>query len=153
MPFENLREFISAIEKRGELLRVTEKVSPILEITEWADRTVKKKGPALFFENIEGSNIPVAINLFGTLDRTSLGLGVKDLNEIGNEIEALLQAQERQIEKAQSDIAVLRAELGFLTRPERLEPLARQYLGMQPATAAQIVRIEELPTLVRKASP
>ncbi len=90
MPFENLREFISAIEKRGELLRVAEKVSPILEITEWADRTVKKKGPALFFENVEGSNIPVAINLFGTLDRTSLGLGVKDLNEIGNEIEALL---------------------------------------------------------------
>ena len=71
----------------------------------------------------------------------------------GRRIEALLQAQERQIEKAQSDIAVLRAELGFLTRPERLEPLARQYLGMQPATAAQIVRIEELPTLVRKASP
>ena len=41
MPFDNLREFITAVEARGELLHVKEKVSPILEITEWADRTVK----------------------------------------------------------------------------------------------------------------
>src|SRR4051812_35850754 len=90
MPFDNLREFLAAIESRGQLLRVKEKVSPILEITEWADRTVKKKGPALLFENVNGSSMPVAINFFGTMERTALGLGVKDLNEIGNEIEKLL---------------------------------------------------------------
>jgi len=90
MPFENLRDYLNAIESRGELRRIKEKVSPILEITEWADRTVKAKGPALLFENVEGSSIPVAINLFGTIGRTSLGLGVKDLNDIGNEIQALL---------------------------------------------------------------
>ena len=90
MPFENLRDFIGAIETRGELARIKEKVSPILEISEWADRIVKKKGPALLFENVEGSSFPVAINLFGTLERTALGLGVDDLNKIGQEIHELL---------------------------------------------------------------
>ena len=42
MAFDTLRDFIGAIEKRGELLRVKEKVSPILEITEWTDQTVKR---------------------------------------------------------------------------------------------------------------
>ncbi len=90
MPFENLRDFLKAVESRGELLRVPEKVSPILEITEWADRAVKSKGPALLFENVEGSSMPVATNLFGTLGRTALGLGVDDLNKIGQEIHELL---------------------------------------------------------------
>jgi cell division protein FtsL len=65
-------------------------------------------------------------------------------------LEAKLQAQERQIEKAESDIAVLRAELGFLTRPERLDPLARQLLGLQPASSDQIMTSDELP---RRAAP
>ena len=90
MAFDNLREHISAVEARGELFRVKEKVSPILEITEWADRAVKKKGPALFFENVEGSSMPVVTNLFGTLERTALALGVKDLDAIGREIRELL---------------------------------------------------------------
>lgn len=90
MPFDNLREFIRAIEARGELVRIKEKVSPILEITEWADRVVKKKGPALLFENVEGSSMPVAVNLFGTLERTAFALDVKDLDEIGREIDGLL---------------------------------------------------------------
>ena len=90
MAFDNLRDFISAIEARGELYRVKEKVSPILEITEWADRTVKKRGPALFFESVDGSTMPVVTNLFGTLERTALALGVTDLDAIGREIRALL---------------------------------------------------------------
>ena len=42
MPFNNLRDFLGALEKRGELMRIKEKVSPILEITEWADRAVDR---------------------------------------------------------------------------------------------------------------
>ena len=80
MGFDNLRDFLRAIEARGQLLRVKEKVSPILEITEWADRTVKQQGPALLFENVDGSAMPVAINLFGTRERTALALGVSDVN-------------------------------------------------------------------------
>ena len=60
-------------------------------------------------------------------------------------IESQLQAQQHQIEKAESDIAVLRAEMGFLSRPERLEPLARKHLGLQPAAGHQIIGIDELP--------
>src|SRR5476649_1174824 len=90
MAFDNLREFIAAIEARGELFRVKEKVSPILEITEWADRAVKKRGPALLFENVEGSTMPVVTNLFGTLERTALALGVTELDAIGREIRELL---------------------------------------------------------------
>ena len=71
--------------------------------------------------------------------------GVTWIKHDGRRLEAKLQAQQRQIEKAESDIAVLRAELGFLTRPERLDPLARRLLGLQPSTSAQIVGVDELP--------
>lgn len=90
MPFENLREFITAVAERGELLRVAAPVSPELEITAWADRAVKRGGPALFFENAVGSSFPVVINLFGTENRTALALGVEDIREIEAEIENLL---------------------------------------------------------------
>ena len=90
MPIENLRDFLRAIEARGQLLRVKEQVSPLLEITEWADRTVKRHGPALLFENVAGSAMPVAINLFGTPERMALALGVTDLNELAREVEQLL---------------------------------------------------------------
>ena len=65
-------------------------------------------------------------------------------------IEAKLQAQRAQIEKAESDIAVLKAELGFLTRPERLEPLARKHLGLAPAAGHQIIDIDALPRRPRE---
>jgi 4-hydroxy-3-polyprenylbenzoate decarboxylase len=91
MPFENLRDFLNAVEARGQLVRVKEQVSPILEITAWADMAVKRGGPALLFENVAGSAMPVAINLFGTAERTALALGVTDLNELARAIEELLQ--------------------------------------------------------------
>ena len=65
--------------------------------------------------------------------------GVTWIKHDTRRLEAKLQAQERQIEKAESDIAVLRAELGFLTRPERLDPLARKLLGLQPRQQRQII--------------
>lgn len=93
MAFRNLREFIAALEERNELVRIQEKVSPILEITEWADRVVKRPGrdgPALLFENVEDSNMSVGINFFGTMERTAFALGVRDFDEIAEEIEGLL---------------------------------------------------------------
>ncbi len=56
-------------------------------------------------------------------------------------IEARVKAREREIEKAVSDIAVLKAERAHLARPERIEPLARAY-GLMPPSAQQIVRTE-----------
>ncbi len=86
----NLREFIDLLEARGELKRVRVEVSPRLEITEITNRVVKAGGPALFFEKVSGSDLPVAINLFGTRERMSLALGVKSLGEIGQRLEELL---------------------------------------------------------------
>ncbi|MCM8794646.1 MAG: menaquinone biosynthesis decarboxylase [Candidatus Omnitrophica bacterium] len=91
MAFKNLQEFIAELERRGELKRVAVPVDPSLEITEIADRMIKKEGPALLFEKVNGSPIPLAINLFGTKRRMELALGVRDLDEIPARIEKLME--------------------------------------------------------------
>ena len=82
MPYEDLREFIRALEKAGELKRISIEVSPILEISEIADRVSKSGGPALLFENVKGSKLPVLINAFGSPRRMELALGIQSLDEI-----------------------------------------------------------------------
>ena len=93
MAYADLREFISRLEREHELVRVRRRVSTELEITEIADRTVKSGGPALLFENVEGSDVPVLINQYGSLRRMSMALGVERLDDIGAEIESLLPTQ------------------------------------------------------------
>ncbi|MBW3672166.1 MAG: UbiD family decarboxylase, partial [Acidobacteria bacterium] len=78
MAYKDLRDFLKRLEKEDELVRIRERVSPDLEITEITDRVSKKVGPALFFENVEGSDIPVAINLLGSERRMKLALGIED---------------------------------------------------------------------------
>ncbi len=92
MPYDDLREFLDALSKRGVLKRVKTEVSPCLEIAEIQDRLVRTGGPAVIFENVKGYDIPVVGNLFGTRERAALGLGVEtdELHEIGKFI-ALLQ--------------------------------------------------------------
>jgi 4-hydroxy-3-polyprenylbenzoate decarboxylase len=88
--FRNLRAYLEALEKRGELRRVKVPVSSELEITEIADRMVKSGGPALLFERVVGRDFPVAIGLFGTRARTAFALGVEDLDELAQKVERLL---------------------------------------------------------------
>ncbi|WKS96790.1 4-hydroxy-3-polyprenylbenzoate decarboxylase [Gallibacterium anatis] len=86
MKYKNLREFIALLEQQGELKRITVEVDPYLEMTEIADRTLRKGGPALLFENAKGFDIPVLCNLFGTPKRVALGMGqeyVSALREVG----------------------------------------------------------------------
>ncbi len=86
MKYRDLREFISLLEARGELKRVRTAVSPRLEMTEICDRTLRRGGPALLFENPSGYNVPVLANLFGTPHRVALGMGeesVEALAEVG----------------------------------------------------------------------
>ena len=90
MSFKDLREFISFLEEKGELRRVKTPVSRDLEITELADRTVKAGGPALFFENVDGYDMPVVINLYGSLQRTAWALGVEDLDELTARVRKVL---------------------------------------------------------------
>ena len=80
MAFKDLREFINLLEKKGELIRVTAEVDPVLEITEVADRTLRSNGPALLFENPKGHSIPLLANLFGNTKRIALAMGQEDIS-------------------------------------------------------------------------
>jgi len=86
MKYRDLRDFISQLEKLGELKYVSRPVSPNLEMTEICDRVLRTHGPAVLFKNPEGYNIPVLANLFGTPHRVALGMGeqnVTALREVG----------------------------------------------------------------------
>jgi 4-hydroxy-3-polyprenylbenzoate decarboxylase len=97
MALDNLRAFIGAIDAAGDLRRVSRAVSTRLEITEIADRVMKSPGggPALLFEHpaTDGgrpSDIPVAVNLFGSSSRMATALGVERLDEVGERISEML---------------------------------------------------------------
>ncbi|MGA9405994.1 MAG: UbiD family decarboxylase [Bacteroidota bacterium] len=75
MRFIALREFVSYLEKNGELHRVSFEVDPILEITEIATRALREKKPALLFEKVKGAKYPLAINTLASERRIELGLG------------------------------------------------------------------------------
>ncbi len=86
MKYRDLRDFLQQLEADGELKRIGASVSPRLEMTEICDRTLKRGGPALLFENPAGFDIPVLGNLFGTPRRVALGMGqdsVEALREVG----------------------------------------------------------------------
>jgi 4-hydroxy-3-polyprenylbenzoate decarboxylase len=91
--YNSLRDFLSRIEREGELIRIKEKVSPNLEITEITDRICKSKdgGKAILFENIDNSNTPVFINAFGSKKRMAMALGVNDTEEIARDIQELIE--------------------------------------------------------------
>src|SRR5262245_22215323 len=90
--YSDLDEFLADLGKRRLLTRVAEPVSPNLEIAAVTDRACKMSGggPALLFERPTGFDIPVAINIFGSMERMCLALGVKSLDDIGKEIEELM---------------------------------------------------------------
>src|SRR3989454_167203 len=97
MALDNLRAFIDAIERAGELRQVARPVSVDKEITEIADRCMKSPGggPALLFRQPTlrsggPSRYPVAVNLFGSARRMALALGVECLDEIGERIASLV---------------------------------------------------------------
>ena len=90
--YRNLGEFIARLEDEGELIRIKERVSPVLEITEFADRFSKSPngGKALLFEDVEGSAFPVLINAFGSMKRISLALG-SDPDSLASRLEDILE--------------------------------------------------------------
>jgi len=88
--FKDLREFLVFLESKDQLRRIVAPVSCELEITEIVDRTVKSGGPALMFENVQGHDAPVLINIFGTHQRMAWALGVEDIEELVQRIRKLL---------------------------------------------------------------
>src|SRR3970040_389898 len=93
MPYNSLQDFVQVLSKEGELRRIGYPVKAELEITEIADRVMKRGGPALLFENVVGKKMPVLINAFGSLKRMELALGVENLEEPAREIEKLTKTK------------------------------------------------------------
>lgn len=91
MAYTNLRDFIGALEKAGELKRIGVEVDPRLEITEFADRAVKGGGPALLFEKPKGSAMPVLINAFASMKRMQIALEVDSVDEVAARIAEYLE--------------------------------------------------------------
>jgi 4-hydroxy-3-polyprenylbenzoate decarboxylase len=119
MKYRDLRDFISQLETQGELKRISQPVSPNLEMTEICDRTLRAEGPALLFENPTGYDIPVLGNLFGTPKRVAMGMGAESvtaLREIGKLLAALKEPEPPK---------------GFRDALDKL-PIYKQVLNMAP---------------------
>jgi 4-hydroxy-3-polyprenylbenzoate decarboxylase len=95
MAYESLCDFVNRLEATGELTRLSVPVDPMLEITEIADREMKKPGggKALLFEDCKGSSFPLLINAYGSTRRMAMALGVDDVERIAAELESLLKAK------------------------------------------------------------
>ena len=96
MHYQDLRKFIDELEKQGELKRITLPVNSELEITEICRRTLARKGPALLFEDVVNSSIPLLANLFGTTKRVAMAMGKNDLSglrELGQLLAQLKQPE------------------------------------------------------------
>jgi 4-hydroxy-3-polyprenylbenzoate decarboxylase len=134
MTYRSLREFVEALERGGDLVRINEPVSTHLEMTEIQNRVLAEKGPALLFEKVikengEISSMPVLVNLFGTLERVALGMGrsYDDLRELGKALAFLRQPEPpRSFDEAR-----------------RLWPLAKSALALRPKMVAK-PRVQEI---------
>src|SRR5215218_10034485 len=110
MPTETFSDFLDLLDKNGELARVKTRVSPILEVAGIADRmsktpalhanseldrnpAAKLGGRALLFENVEGSDIPVAINTFGSYWRVNQALGTENLEALAVRVQQLVKPE------------------------------------------------------------
>jgi len=131
MAYKSLREFMAKLEKAGELVRVSEPVSSVLEMTEIHRRLLASGGPAVLFENViradgERSSMPCLVNLFGTVKRVAMGV--------------TLEGRER---TTAADLREVGELMAFLRQPEPprglkdamdMLPLAKTVMSMRPAT-------------------
>src|SRR5579862_7735204 len=91
MAYRELRDFIRALAENRELKRVSIEVDPVLEIAEFADRSVKRGGPALLFEKPKGSRVPVLINSFASSRRMEIALEVDSVDTVARRISEYLE--------------------------------------------------------------
>ena len=100
MPYASLRDFMARLERDGQLVRVAEPVSPVLEMTEIQTRLLAEKGPAVLFEHVLDAAggrhpMPVLVNLFGTVERVALGMDrvPAELRQVGETLAFLRQPE------------------------------------------------------------
>ena len=110
MPIEDTHEFITELEKNGELKRVKTEVDSNLEIAEILRREMYSNGSAILFENVKGYDIPVLGNAFGSMKRLEIGLEMTDFTEIGQRI---------------ADMTKIDIPSGFLNKIKKLPELSK----------------------------
>ena len=90
----DLRGFLKLLEERGQLRRISALVDPDLEVAEISNRVLQGGGPALLFENVKGTEHPIAINLMGTEERICWAMNMEkpvELEELGRKLAMLQQ--------------------------------------------------------------
>jgi len=132
MRYKDLRDFIQQLEARGELKRIQMEVDPYLEVTEICDRTLKAGGPALLFEHVKGSNVPLLGNLFGTPRRVAMGMGeeqVEALREVGKLLATLKEPEPpKGMKDAWQKLPVFKKVLDMAPKEIRKPPCQEQVL-------------------------
>src|SRR6201996_2304668 len=95
MPYASLRDFLTRLEQAGRLVRVKAPVSPVLEMTEIQTRLLAEQGPAVLFENVTGFEMPMLVNLFGTVERVAWGMNREphELRGVGETLAFLRQPE------------------------------------------------------------
>jgi 4-hydroxy-3-polyprenylbenzoate decarboxylase len=134
MSYSGLKEFITDLEKKDELVRIKQFVDPVLEITEITDRITKTGGKALLFENT-GTDFPVLINAYGSDLRMAMALGRKNLDDAGIEIENLFNNVSIRKETLFRKIATLPSLLklgGFFPSRIRRKGICQQQIHHVP---------------------
>lgn len=94
MAYNDLREFINILKQNNELSEINAPVSSEYEITEITDRASKNIGfenKALLFNNVEGYDMPVLTNAFGSYKRMAMSLGVENIKDIAKRINNLIK--------------------------------------------------------------
>src|SRR5512134_933980 len=135
--FQNLRAFLGFLEERGQLVRIRESVDPRFEITEITDRTTKGGGPALLFENVRGSSIPVAINVYGTQQRMAWALGAEHIEEVVHRLESLIKlAPPRSFQDKMRMLPRLKEIADFM--PRAVKKAACQETVLEPASLGHL---------------
>ena len=132
MAFASLRDFIRHLEGKGRLVRVKEPVSPVLEMTEIQTRLLAEKGPAALFESVEGSTMPVLVNLFGTVERVAWGIDREphELKAVGEMLAFFRQPQPPESFKEAMDLAPL-MKVALAMRPKSVSRAACQEIVLK----------------------
>ncbi len=134
MSYQSLRDFIAKLEASGDLVRVQEPVSTVLEMTEIQTRLIAEGGPAVLFENPldesgQPQSMPVLVNLFGTVKRVAMAVTMDGVE----------RTQARELREVGEALAFLRQPEppGGLKDAVAMLPVLKNVFTMKPKTVSQ----------------
>ncbi len=137
MTFRSLGDFLADLETRGDLVRIREPVSRDLEITEITQRTILRDGPALLFENVTGSSMPIVTNLLGSPRRIARALGAERIEEPMDRISRLVR-----LRPPAGIVGALKDFGGTLDLFETLRSLAPKHVRTAPCQEVESARVD-----------